>query len=97
MLLKQCLRLKVLSLFECESFGTTATEYGCPLITAVRVHCKLSLALLLQSMLALGGFLLFLSVRALEPLLQSIETIATEHGCRLITAVSLHCKLSFAL
>ena len=39
------------TLEKCESFGTTATEYGCPLITAVRVHCKLSLALLLQSML----------------------------------------------
>ena len=84
-------------MFECESFGTVATEHGCRLITAVSFHCKLSLALLLQSKLALGGFLLFWSVRALEPLLQSIETIATEHGCRLITPVSLHCKLSFAL
>ena len=73
--MKQCLRLKVLSLFQCESFGTTATEYGCRLITAVRVHCKLSLALLLQSMLALGGFLLFVSVRALEPLLQSMVVV----------------------
>ena len=32
------------------SFGTTATEHGCRLITAVSLHCKLSLVPLLQSM-----------------------------------------------
>ena len=31
------------------SFGTTATEHGCRLITAVSLHCKLSLTRLLQS------------------------------------------------
>ena len=30
-------------------------------------------------------------------LLCNFETTATEHACRLITAVSLHCKLSLAL
>ena len=50
-------------------------EHGYRLLTTVRLHCKLSLALLLQSMLALGGFLLFLSVRALEPLLQSMAVV----------------------
>ena len=32
------------------NFETTATEHACRLITAVSLHCKLSLALLLQSM-----------------------------------------------
>ena len=32
------------------NFETTATEHACHLITAVSLHCKLSLALLLQSM-----------------------------------------------
>ena len=30
---------KVLSLVECESFGTIATEHGCRLITAVSLQC----------------------------------------------------------
>ena len=30
-------------------FGATATEHGCRLITAVSLHCKLSLTRLLQS------------------------------------------------
>ena len=33
-----------------ECFGATATEHGCRLITAVSLHCQLSLAPLLQSM-----------------------------------------------
>ena len=32
------------------NFETTGTEHACRLITAVSLHCKLSLALLLQSM-----------------------------------------------
>ena len=33
-----------------ESFGTTATKHGRHLITAVSLHCQLSLAQLLQGM-----------------------------------------------
>ena len=35
---------------KCESFGITATKHGYRLITAVSLHCNLSVALLLQSM-----------------------------------------------
>ena len=35
---QQGLRLEVLTLFECESFGTTATEHGYRLITALSLH-----------------------------------------------------------
>ena len=51
-----------------ESFGTTATKHSRHLITAVSLHCQLSLAPLLQGTVAIRNILL--PLRDIESLIR---------------------------